>query len=113
MGGLNCSSSTSTKRTVNSSYKHSFLPDLQIVLQQLLTDVKNKIFSLDKSEKSCRLHWLVKKARNDVKFNHFNAGKTLLGTKCYANLKVEQADLDKHKSSSLNDIDYDVPPVLT
>ena len=110
-GGLNCLSSTSTKRTVNSSNKHSFLPDLQIALKELLTDVKNKICSLDKSEKSCRLHWLVKKARNDFKSNHFNAGKALLGTKCYANLKVEQVDLDKHKSSSLNDIDYDIPLV--
>ena len=68
-----------------------------------------KICSLRKSEKSCRRCWLVKKARNDFKANLYNAGKTLLNPKCYVNLKVEQEDLDQHKSSSLVDINYNAP----
>ena len=39
----------------------------------------------------------------------YNAGKTLLDPKCYVNLKVEQADLDQHKSLSLIDINYNIP----
>ena len=86
-----------------------FLPDQQIALEQLLTDVKNKIIFLRKPEKSRRRHWLVNKPRNDFKANPYNAGKTLLDPKCYVNLKVEQADLDQHKSSSLIDINYNIP----
>ena len=86
-----------------------FLPDQQIALDQLLTDVKNKIIFLRKPEKSRRRHWLVNKPRNDFKANPYNAGKTLLDPKCYVNLKVEQADLDQHKSSSLTDIHYNIP----
>ena len=52
---------------------------------------------------------MVKKAKNDFKSNPYNAGKTLLDPKCYVNLKVKQEDLDQHKSSSLIDINYDVP----
>ena len=86
-----------------------FLPDQRTALEQLLTDVKCKVRSLRKSEKSRKQCWLVKKAKNDFKFNPYNAGKTLLDPKCYVNLKVEQEDLDQHKSSSLIDINYDVP----
>ena len=80
-----------------------------IALEQLLTDVKNKICSLQKSKKSRRQRWLVKKARNDFKANPYNAGKTLLDPKCYVNLKVDEEDLDQHKSSSLIDINYNIP----
>ena len=62
-----------------------------------------------KSEKSRKRRWLVKKAKNDFKSNPYNAGKALLDPKCYVNLKVEQEDLDQHKSSSLTDINYDLP----
>ena len=86
-----------------------FLPDQQIALEQLLTDVKNKICSLRKSGKRRRQRWLVKKAINDFKANPYNAGKTLLDPKCYVNLKVEQADLDQDKSSPLIDIKYNIP----
>ena len=51
----------------------------------------------------------MKKAKNDFKSNPYNAGKTLLDLKCYVNLKVKQEDLDKHKSLSLIDINYDIP----
>ena len=84
-----------------------FLPDQKTALEQLLTNVKYKICSLRKSEKSRKRHWLVRKTKNDFKSNPHNSGKTLLDPKCYVNLKVEQ-DLDQHKSSSLIDINYDV-----
>ena len=74
-----------------------FLPYQQIALEQLLTD------------KSCRRCFLVKKATNDFKANPYDAGKTLLDRKCYVNLKVEQEDLDQHKSLSLIDINYNIP----
>ena len=38
----------------------------------------------------------------------YNAGKTLLDTKCYVNLKLEQ-DLNQQKSSYLIGINYNVP----
>ena len=41
--------------------------------------------------------------------NPYDAGKTLLGPKCYVYLKVEQVDLDQHKSLSLNNINCNVP----
>ena len=34
---------------------------------------------------------------------------TLLGPKCYVYRKVEQVDLDQHKSLSLNNINCNVP----
>ena len=78
-------------------------------MEQLLADFKYKIRSLRKSEKSRKRCWLVKKAKNDFKSNPYNAGKTLLDPKCYINLKVEQEDLNQHKSSSLIDINYYLP----
>ena len=86
-----------------------FLPDQRAALEQLLADVKNKIIFLCKSEKSRKRRWLVKKGENDLKSNLYNAGKTLLDPKCVVNLKVEQEDLDQHKSSSPIDINYNVP----
>ena len=97
------------KNSLTVQINSTFLPDQQIALKKLLTNVKNKIRSLHKSEKSCRWHWLVQKARNEFKANPYNAGKALLDPKCYVNLKVEQADLDQHKSSSLIDINYNIP----
>ena len=49
--------------------KTIFLPDQWTALEQLLTNVKYKIRSLRKSEKSRKRHWLVKKAKNDFKSN--------------------------------------------
>ena len=94
------------KNLLTAQINSTFLPDQQIALEKLLTNVKNKIRSLHKSEKSRRQRWLVKKARNEFKANPYNPGKTLLDTKCYVNLKV---DLDQHKSSSLIDINYNIP----
>ena len=96
------------KDLLTAQINSTFLPDQHIALEKLLTNVKNKIRSLRKSEKSPRRRWLVKKARNEFKANPYNAGKTLLDPKCYVNLKVEQADLDQHKSSSLIDINYNI-----
>ena len=97
------------KNLLTAQIKTIFLPDQRTTLEQLLANVKYKIRSLRKSEKSRKRRWLVKKAKNDFKSNPYNAGKTLLDPKCYANFKVKQEDLDQHKSSSLIDINYDVP----
>ena len=70
----------------------------------MLNDIKNRIRSLRNSEKICRWLWLVKKERYHFRPNSYNAGKALHDPKCYVNLKVEQLDLDQHKSSSLNRI---------
>ena len=70
----------------------------------MLNDIKNRIRSLRNSEKICRWLWLVKKERYHFRSNPYNAGKALHDPKCYVNLKVEQFDLDQHKSSSLNRI---------
>ena len=97
------------KNLLTAQIKTIFLPDQRTALEQLLTNVKYEIRSLRKSEKSRKRRWLVKKAKNDFKSNPYNAGKTLLDPKCYVNFKVKQEDLDQHKSSSLIDINYDVP----
>ena len=86
-----------------------FLLDQWTALQQLLTDVKYKIRSLRKSERSRKRRWILKNAKNDFKSNPYNAGKTLRDPKCYVNLKVEQEGLEQHKSLSLIDINHDVP----
>ena len=52
---------------------------------------------------------MLKKARNDFKRNPYKAGKSLLDPKCFVSLKVDQANLDQHKASSLNDQSYNVP----
>ena len=97
------------KNLLTAQINSIFLPEQQIALEQLLSHVKNKIRSLCNSERTRRQCWLTKKARNDFKANPYNAGKTLLDPKCYVNLKVEQADLDQHKSLSLIDINYNIP----
>ena len=97
------------KNLLTAQIKTIFLPDQRTALEQLLANVKYKICFLCKSEKSRKRRWLVKKAKNDFKSNPYNAGKTLLDPKCYVNLKVKQEDLDQHKSSSLIDVNYDVP----
>ena len=97
------------KNLLTAQIKTIFLPDQRTALEQLLANVKYKIRSLRKSEKSRKRRWLVKKAKNDFKSNPYNAGKNLLDPKCYVNLKVKEEDLDQHKSSSLIDINYDVP----
>ena len=97
------------KNLLTAQIKTIFLPDQRTALEQLLANVKYKIRSLRKSEKSRKRRWLVKKAKNDFKSKPYNAGKKLLDPKCYVNLKVKQEDLDQHKSSSLIDINYDVP----
>ena len=97
------------KNLLTTQINSIFLPEQQIALQHLLTHVKSKIHSLYNSEKSRRWRWLRKKARNDLKANPYNAGKTLLDPKCCVNLKEEQADPGQHKSLSLIDINYNIP----
>ena len=51
----------------------------------------------------------VSRRKDDFKSISYSPGKSLLDPKCYVNLKVEQEDLDEHKSSSLIDIKYNAP----
>ena len=52
---------------------------------------------------------LLKKACNDLKHNPYKTGQSLLDPKCFVSLKADQANLDQHKASSLNDQSYNVP----
>ena len=81
----------------------------QTALNQLLLEVRGKIRSLRKAEKSRKRRWLTKKARADFKSNPFKAAKNLLDPKSYCGLKVEQEILDKHKSLNLTDKNYNIP----
>ena len=89
--------------------KSSSLPDQQAALTHLLTNVKCRIRSLRKGEKTRKRRWLMKKAKNEFKVSPYKAGKNLLDPKCYCSLKVDQEIIDRHKSSSLFDINYDTP----
>ena len=45
---------------------------------------------------------------NNFKHNLYKAGKSLLDAKCLVSIKVDQANLDHHNTSCLNDKSYDV-----
>ena len=85
------------------------LPEQKEALTQLLINIRSKIWSLRKTEKTRKRHWLVKRANNEFNANPYKAGKNLLDPKCYCSLKVEQETLDQHKSSNLIDNNYDIP----
>ena len=85
------------------------LPEQKAALTQLLINVRSKIRSLRKAEKTCKRRWLVKRAKNEFKVNPYKAGKNLLDPKCYCSLKVDQETLDQRKSSNLIDSNYDIP----
>ena len=89
--------------------KSSSLPDQEAALTHLLTNVKCRIRSLRKGEKTRKRLWLMKKAKNEFKVNPYKAGKNLLDPKCYCSLKVDQETLDQHKSFNLFDKNYDTP----
>ena len=60
--------------------------------------------SLRKAEKSHKRRWLLKKGCNNSKCNPYKAGKSLLDSKCFVSLKIDQ-----HKASCVKDKSYDVP----
>ena len=96
------------KNLLLAQIKSSSLSEQKTALDHLL-HVRSKIRSLRKAEKNRKRRSLLKKARNDFKRNPCKAGKSLLDLKCFVSLKVNQANLDQHKASSLNDHSYDVP----
>ena len=49
--------------------KSSSLPDQQAALTHLLTNVKCRIQSFRKGEKTHKCHWFLKKAKNEFKVN--------------------------------------------
>ena len=85
------------------------LPQQKAALTQLPINVRSKIQSLRKPEKTHKRRCLIKRAKNEFKVNPYKAGKNLLDPKCYFSLKVDQETLDQHKSSNLIDNNYDVP----
>ena len=97
------------KNLLLAQIKSSSLPDQQAALTHLLTNVKCRIRSLQKGEKTRKRRWLMKKAKNEFKVNPYKAGKNLLDPKCYCSLKVDQETLDQHKSFNLFDKNYDTP----
>ena len=60
------------KNLLTAQIKTIFLPDQRTALEQLLPNVKYKIRSLRKSGKSRKRRWLVKKAKNDFKYNPYS-----------------------------------------
>ena len=85
------------------------LPEQKADLTQLLINVRSKIWSLRKAEKTRKRRWLVKRAKNRFNINPYKAGKNLLDPKCYCSLMIEQETLDQHKSSNLIDNNCDIP----
>ena len=85
------------------------LPEQKADLTQLLINIRCKIWSLSKAEKTCKHCWLIKKTKNEFNVNPYKASKKLLDSKCYWSLKVNQETLDQHKSSNLIDKNYNIP----
>ena len=97
------------KNLLLAQIKSASLPEQNAALTQLLINLKFKIRSLRKAEKTRKRRWLIKRAKNEFNVNPCKAGKNLLDPKCYCSLKVDQEVLDQHKSSNLFDNDYDIP----
>ena len=89
------------KNLLLAQIKSSSLPDQQATLTHLLTNVKCRIRSLRKGEKTRKSRWLMKNSKNEFKVNPYKAGKNLLDPECYCSLKVNQETLDQHKSFNL------------
>ena len=96
------------KNLLLAQIKSSSLPDQQAALTHLLTNVKCRIWSLRKGEKTGKRRWLMKKAKNEFKVNSYKAGKNLLDPKCCCSLKGDQETLDQRKSCNLFDKNYDI-----
>ena len=89
--------------------KSASLPEQNAALTQLLINVKCKIRSLLKAEKTRKPRWLIKRANNEFNVNPYKAGKNPLDPKCYCSLKVDQEVFDQQKFSNLFDNNYDIP----
>ena len=97
------------KNLLLAQIKSASLPEQNAALTQLLINVKCKIRSLLKAEKTRKHRWLIKRANNELNVNPYKAGKNPLDPKCYCSLKVDQEVFDQHKFSNLFDNNYDIP----
>ena len=97
------------KNLLLAQIKSSSLPEQQAALTHLLLNVKCRIRSLHKAEKTRKHRWLMKKAKTEFKVNPYKAGKSFLDPKCDCSLKVDQETLDQHKSFNLFDKNYEHP----
>ena len=75
-------------------------------LQDLLAPVRQKIKSLRRGEKQRKKRWRFKKAQKSFKSNPYKAGKELLDPKTNICLSINQSVLDKHKSETVSDKNY-------
>ena len=78
-------------------------------LKDLLSPIRQKIKSLRRGEKQRKKRWLFKKAQNSFNSNPYKAGKEVLDPKTSVFLSVEQSVLDKHKSETVRDKNYNTP----
>ena len=83
------------KNLLLAQIKSASLPEQQVALTQLLTNIKCKIRK--GSIKARKRRWLIKRAKNEFHVNTYKAGKNLLDPKCYCCLNVDQETLDQHK----------------
>ena len=97
------------KNLLSAQIKSASLSEQQEALTQLLINIKCKIQSLFKAEKSHKYCWLIKSAKNECNVNPYKAGKNLFDPKCYCSLNVDQENLDQHKSANLFGKNYDIP----
>ena len=87
------------KTLLSSQISATCIPEEQAGLTLLLSQVKGKIKSLRRSERSRKKRWKVKQTRSAFRNDPYKAGKDLLNPKCTSTLHVDQASLDNHKAT--------------
>ena len=97
------------KALISSQISATCIQEEQAGLTLLLSQVKGKIKSLRRSERSRKKRWKIKQTRSAFRNDPYKAGKDLLNPKCTSTLHVDQASLDNHKARLTNDTLYDVP----
>ena len=65
------------------------LSEQKAALTQLPINVRSKIQSLRKPEKTHKRRWVIKRAKNEFNVSPYKAEKNLLDPKCYLSLKVD------------------------
>ena len=84
-------------------------PQVISALKDLLTPIRQKIKSLRRGEKQRKKRWLFKRAQRSFRSNPYKAGKEVLDPRTNVFLAVEQSVLDKHKSETVSDDNYNTP----
>ena len=82
---------------------------LKSSLSDVLQSVMKRLRSIRKGEAKRKQRWKNKQAHKAFSKNPYVAGKNVLDPQCKARLTVDKVSLDKHKSSTLLDLLYNVP----